>query len=49
MKFADRGAVVVLDSRLLHKGYGKVFVESLPSCKRLQSLDELKAFFSKPN
>lgn len=45
----DRGAVVVLDSRLLHKGYGKFFVESLPSCKRLESLDELKAFFSSPS
>lgn len=43
----DRGAVVVLDSRLLHKGYGKFFVESLPSCKRLEGLDDLKAFFSK--
>jgi ATP-dependent DNA helicase DinG len=45
----DRGAVVVLDSRLLHKGYGKFFVESLPSCKRLEGLDELKAFFASPS
>ncbi len=42
----DRGAVVVLDSRLLHKGYGKFFVESLPSCKRLEGLEDLKKFFA---
>ncbi len=42
----DRGAVVVLDSRLLHKGYGKFFVESLPSCKRLEGLEDLRKFFA---
>lgn len=45
----DRGAVVVLDSRLLHKGYGKFFVESLPSCKRLESLEDLESFFASPS
>jgi len=29
---ADRGAVVVLDRRLRSKGYGRTFLESLPSC-----------------
>lgn len=43
----DRGAVVCLDSRLLKKGYGKVFLKALPACKRLESLDELGAFFKK--
>lgn len=41
----DRGAVVCLDSRLLHKGYGAAFLEALPACRRLESLDELEAFF----
>ncbi len=41
----DRGAVVCLDSRLLHKGYGKAFLESLPPCRRIESLDELEKFF----
>ncbi len=41
----DRGAVVCLDPRLLKKGYGKFFLESLPACRRLESLDELGAFF----
>jgi len=42
----DRGAVVCLDSRLLHKGYGAAFLEALPACRKLESLDELAAFFS---
>ncbi len=29
----DRGAVVVLDARLLNKRYGRVFIESLPQTK----------------
>ena len=28
----DRGVVVVLDKRLTSKGYGKLFLESLPEC-----------------
>ena len=43
----DRGAVVCLDSRLLKKGYGKIFLEALPSCKRIESLDQLGEFFKK--
>jgi ATP-dependent DNA helicase DinG len=42
----DRGAVVCLDSRLLRKGYGKAFLKALPQCRRLESLDELAAFFA---
>ena len=44
----DRGAVVCLDSRLLRKGYGKAFLKALPPCRRLESLDELGAFFKLP-
>ena len=29
---SDRGAVVVLDSRIISKSYGKLFIESLPAC-----------------
>ncbi len=29
----DHGVLVVLDSRISNKGYGKMFVNSLPSCK----------------
>lgn len=30
---ADRGTVTVLDSRILKKRYGRVFIDSLPTCK----------------
>ena len=29
---SDRGVVVVLDSRIITKSYGKLFIESLPAC-----------------
>ncbi|MDE2491361.1 MAG: ATP-dependent DNA helicase [Elusimicrobia bacterium] len=45
---ADRGAVVCLDPRLLKKGYGKFFLEALPPCRRLESLDALARFFEDP-
>lgn len=41
----DRGAVVILDSRILHKNYGEVFLEALPRCRRLESIEELRDFF----
>ncbi|MCX5794050.1 MAG: ATP-dependent DNA helicase [Elusimicrobia bacterium] len=42
----DRGAVVILDSRILHKRYGETFLEALPPCRRLASLEELSIFFA---
>jgi ATP-dependent DNA helicase DinG len=42
---ADRGAVVLLDSRVLRKRYGEAFLEALPVCRRLSSVDELGTFF----
>jgi ATP-dependent DNA helicase DinG len=44
----DRGAVVVLDPRLSKRGYGQAFLESLPRCRRLASLEELAQFFGAP-
>jgi len=32
----DRGVVTVLDSRLTGKGYGKIFLQSLPECTTLR-------------
>lgn len=48
----DRGAVVILDTRLLNKAYGKLFLASLPPCTEAlvpknQLKDTLKAFFKK--
>jgi ATP-dependent DNA helicase DinG len=31
----DTGTVVILDSRVLHKPYGQVFLGSLPNCRRV--------------
>jgi ATP-dependent DNA helicase DinG len=29
---SDRGIISILDSRILHKSYGRIFLSSLPSC-----------------
>lgn len=46
----DRGCFICLDSRLVKKGYGKVFLKSLPECQEvfdtLSTLTEkMKAFY----
>ncbi len=41
----DRGAVVVLDSRILKRGYGAAFREALPPCRQLADLEALGEFF----
>lgn len=43
---ADRGIVALLDERVSTKGYGKVFLRSLPAARRCSSLEELRAFWS---
>lgn len=47
----DRGAVILLDSRIVTKFYGKVFLDSLPPARRLVAdtatvLSELSRFFA---
>lgn len=42
---ADRGIVAILDQRVTTKGYGKVFLRSLPNARRCDTLAELQAFF----
>ncbi len=46
----DRGAVLILDNRIIKKGYGKHFLRSLPRCYTITSdqdslLSELETFF----
>ena len=41
----DFGAVVVLDPRIQTKRYGVKFLRSIPKCRRVNGLAELKAFF----
>lgn len=43
----DRGIVAVLDRRLTSKGYGRVFLKSLPDASRCDSLDEVRAFWQR--
>jgi ATP-dependent DNA helicase DinG len=38
----DIGIVAILDSRILRKGYGKLFLKSIPSCKIVYTIDEVK-------
>jgi ATP-dependent DNA helicase DinG len=42
---ADRGIVALLDERVSTKGYGKVFLRSLPPAQRCSSLAEVSAFW----
>lgn len=40
----DRGVIVLFDIRLLQKSYGRLFLESLPPCRRVHRLDQLDDF-----
>jgi ATP-dependent DNA helicase DinG len=41
----DRGALCILDSRLLSKGYGRAFLQSLPPCPVTDAREDLRKFF----
>ncbi len=42
----DRGALVICDPRIVSKGYGSVFLHSLPPVKMLSNPSDLRAFMS---
>ncbi|MBI5631631.1 MAG: ATP-dependent DNA helicase [Elusimicrobia bacterium] len=42
----DRGAVVVLDPRIVRRSYGEAFLGAIPRCRKLASLEELGEFLS---
>ena len=42
----DRGALCILDNRLLTKGYGRAFLGSLPPCPLTSDREELGRFFA---
>jgi ATP-dependent DNA helicase DinG len=42
----DRGIVAILDPRLKTRFYGKMFLSSLPHCREIANLEEIKKFFS---
>jgi ATP-dependent DNA helicase DinG len=41
----DKGAVAVLDSRIMTRNYGKWFMRSLPKCRVTDEREEFKRFF----
>ncbi len=44
-KQSDTGVVSILDSRIVNRGYGKQFLDSLPSCHVVEDLEKVKEFF----
>ncbi|HWQ34967.1 MAG TPA: ATP-dependent DNA helicase [Blastocatellia bacterium] len=42
----DRGVLAILDPRLTTKNYGRLFLESLPSCPVTRSIEQVEQFFS---
>jgi ATP-dependent DNA helicase DinG len=42
---SDKGAVAVLDSRIMTKNYGKWFLKSIPKCKISDEREQLRKFF----
>jgi ATP-dependent DNA helicase DinG len=42
----DRGIVALLDGRVTKKGYGKVFLRTLPAARRCATLPEVRAFWA---
>ena len=42
----DKGVLVILDKRILSKRYGRIFLQSLPECRRLQSQEKIRGFLA---
>lgn len=42
----DRGVLVLCDPRLLGRGYGRLFLDSLPGMPRTRELSDMQAFFA---
>ena len=43
---ADRGVLVLCDPRLRTRGYGRIFLDSLPPMPRTQKLEQVQTFFA---
>ncbi len=46
---ADRGVLMIGDNRLVHKPYGKTFLNSLPAMPVTRSLETVEDFFTRAN
>jgi len=45
----DRGVLMLCDPRLLTRGYGRVFLDSLPNMKKTRSIEVVQTFFYDQN
>lgn len=45
-KSTDKGVVAILDSRIVTKAYGKIFLASLPDAKKVYTLEELEKAYT---
>jgi len=43
----DTGVVAILDPRIKSKFYGKYFINSLPDCKKVSDIEDIKNFFER--
>ena len=44
---SDRGVLALLDGRIVTKGYGRIFLDSLPDYPRTSRLEDVRDFFSR--
>lgn len=42
----DRGVVAILDPRILTRPYGRIFIHSLPTCPRVTTIEDVRAFYA---
>lgn len=45
---SDRGVVVVCDTRIVNRNYGKSFMKALPAMPHTKNIEEVKLFFHQP-
>jgi ATP-dependent DNA helicase DinG len=45
----DRGVLAILDPRVQNKGYGRVFLNSLPPCRVTSEIDDVARMFERRN
>ena len=45
----DHGVVVIGDPRLTSKGYGRVFLNSLPAMRQTSNIDDVERFYADYN
>ena len=46
-KQSDRGIVSILDSRVVNRGYGKRFLDSLPECQIVEKISDVQGFLAR--